>query len=215
MLSKIFTLGVSKSSHGILQYASGTAYLYELHHPRDVFRDLCASDDTRQMLEEWNEEGKEAYFIIAYRTLTDAKLVDESSQSRGGDANIQVHVAALAGMDTPGGGASDVGVTAAHEGRRERGEHFICEGERIYAVCCRKVNLKLVDGFVDDARFGSKDVWVSYYPTRAAKDGVSLTQAAFYEEEDSQDSNEVKDVLKYSGGDTFETLHSNKDEEED
>jgi hypothetical protein len=215
MVSKIFTFGLFKKSHETLQYASGKALLYELHHPRDIFRDLCALDDTRRTLEEWSEEGQEAYFIIAYRTLTDATLVDESSRSRGGDANIQVPVAALAGVDAAVGGASDVGATAAHEGTEERGEHFLCEGERVYAVCCRKVKLKMVDGFVDDARLASKDVWVSYYPTRSAREGVSLAQAVLTEEADEEDLSDRKDICEHPEGDIFETLYSDGEEEED
>ncbi|EMD59111.1 hypothetical protein COCSADRAFT_263457 [Bipolaris sorokiniana ND90Pr] len=124
-------------------------------------------------------------------------------------------VAALAGMGAPGGGASDVGVTAAHEGRQERGEHVICEGERVYAVCCRKVKLELIDGFVDDACLASKDVWVSYYPARAVKEGVSLTQVVIDDKEDVENSSEVKEVLKSCEGDIFETLHSDGGEKED
>lgn len=62
-----------------------------------------------------------------------------------------------------------MGVNAAREGGQERGEHFICKGERFDAVYYRKAALERVDRFVDDARLASRDVWLSYYPTMAVK----------------------------------------------
>lgn len=149
----------------------------------------------------------QAYFIIAYRTLTDATLIDESSRSSGGDTNVQVPVAALAGVDASVGGVSDVGATAMHGGTTERGEHFIREGERVYAVCCRKVKLSMVNGLVADARLDSKDFWTSYYLTRSA----NLTHASLAEDTVEEDTSQCKRVWKSAEGDVFETLHSDEE----
>jgi hypothetical protein len=202
MLGKIFTFGTTASSNETHRFTSDEAQMYFLKRPRDVFKALCAKEEVRKWLEEERENEAKTYFIIGYRTLTNAKLVDESSRSRGVDAKVQIPAGTLIGIDPAMGGAADVGGSGTHERTEERSENYECSGERIYAVCYRKVKLKTVKGQFEGARLGKDNEWTSYQKNRS---GTTVTSADL-DEDVSEDEEVVRNWELGEEDDVFEAL---------
>jgi hypothetical protein len=201
MLSKIFTFGVSAKYNETHRFTSGEAQMYFLQRPRDVFKALCAKEGVRRWLEEERENEADTYFIIGYRTLKDAKLVDENSHIRGVEARAQIPAGALAGIEPTTGGVADFGGNGTHERAKERTETYECSGERIYAVCCRKVKLKTVKGEFDSAKLGKDNEWTSYQKNRS---GTTVTRASL--DEDASENQEVMEKWELGEDDVFEAL---------
>jgi len=70
-----------------LNFNASEAKIHSLKKPDEVFQNSCTREEIRRFLETEDEDQNNTYFITDYRTLQDARLIEESSRSSG--AHIQ------------------------------------------------------------------------------------------------------------------------------
>jgi hypothetical protein len=209
MLSKIFNFGTNSTSQESHRFQSREAKLYFLRKPDEMFQKLCAKENIQRFLEQEQENEQNTYFITAYRTLTDACLLDESSQGRRAHLQAEVPTGALAGVDPIG--VTNVSASGKFERVEDSSQNMICRDERIYAVCCQKVKLKTVKGQFEKVRLDRKSVWTSYEKKRA---GSTLTVASIRGEgnetndDDEEDEDEEYVMARWDVGEglAFEVM---------
>jgi hypothetical protein len=126
-----------------IQLRSREGRMYELVQPKQLFLKLVARPDTREWLENAWDASEDVHYVVGYLTLFDATEVDAHSAIstiqggvdrhtepqiiRGPNQGLSVSRGAAAGIS-----ASDT-VHSYEQGSSE------APGERIYAICFRKV----------------------------------------------------------------------------
>src|SRR5271154_5737868 len=140
-ITRVFSSMLDFESQDTFYVTSETARRYELRQPNLVFHQLCQDDDVKKWLEEGYHDKQDSHLVIGFRTLLNARLFRKAQQAT--DAAIQFHIptGAPAGDPTPTG-EGDVKIAGGHGHKSGREGEFTALGERIYAICYRKIVLK-------------------------------------------------------------------------
>lgn len=173
--------------------------MYQLLQPARIFEQLCELDDVKKWLEKQYRNKRKAVFVTGCRTLVDAQLVQEERAATKVAVEATIPVGALVGVDPTPAGAMDVGVAAGHSRQKDESGAFETVGERIYAVCYRKIVLGFVgDEQTADLKPGNK--WKAFGHTRGKNDGiVRPVYEASIAAEDVQGSGESQTFVSDEG----------------
>jgi hypothetical protein len=162
---KLFSI-VRETETG-LDIVTEAARLYALSQPEAIFNRLCKLDEVKTWLEKKYIEEKKTYFVIGYRTLLNARIVrrhEHSSKQR------------------TGGSTDEIGITGTvAQESSEAG--FETTGERIYAICYRKVCFRFLKG-AENAMLGPDNRWKSVLPFREGEDNDEVVEAVTKEIDD-------------------------------
>ncbi|KAM4061043.1 hypothetical protein HRG_010060 [Hirsutella rhossiliensis] len=150
----------------MLHVAARKGNIYSLNNPNSLFEDAAFGQETGQSIQIWLEACKRRKlnprFVTAFRTFTDAKLSrgQQSSVSGSGKATIPVSTA----QGDPSG-AADIEAEAGHETHSDAKGDMMTPGERVYAICYRKINISRRKGKLMPS-LEPKNKWEPFATTR-------------------------------------------------
>ncbi|KAK4960804.1 hypothetical protein LTR66_012869, partial [Elasticomyces elasticus] len=183
MVTRLFSMSWESETNSNFQVSADEGRIYALRQPKALFKQLCTLAKVRKWLQEGYLDKQDTYFVIGYRTLLNAKLIRQDQHSSKVSAQGQVPIGAAGGVDPTPEGGMNVEVAGGH-GQTAGGEgEFETLGERIYAICYRKVDLKFFEG-VDSAFLKSGNHWKSFSKTRGNASAEDETLEADIEDED-------------------------------
>jgi hypothetical protein len=165
-VTRLLNLSRSKTTRSSLHLTAKAGSLYELKSPKTFFKLACAEPKARKWLQEGLEQAESSFFIVGLRTFRDASVGQSGRQSESlkGDATVPVGDAVKSNTGVSTGDALDVKVEGGKTDDRGSRECFKTEGEKVYAICYRKV--KLSTRSVSDAMLGKDNVWKLYSDQR-------------------------------------------------
>ena len=121
-----------------LELSSKEGVIYEMNQPKKWFRELCKLKEVQDWLQEGIDDGQDTFMIIGFRTLKDSKLEQRGGATSQTAFNVEAPIGeAISGTSL--GGAANVGMKGKHASKEEQEDSAEMEGERIYALCYRRV----------------------------------------------------------------------------
>ncbi|KAK6525382.1 hypothetical protein TWF694_005521 [Orbilia ellipsospora] len=145
-----------------IQISARGTRVYELKHPRNVFKQLCSLPEVREWILDNYDRGAKSYFIVGYRTFLDAKVSDSLRDPHDGGGNPQIPLNELlvAGSTSVIADSLDVGIASGQGDGQLNKEAFRGPGEQIYAFCYQNVKLKWWPrSHVNLASLGASNIW--------------------------------------------------------
>lgn len=203
-LSQLINASYDRGSEHEVQIAASEGHIYELRSPRTLFKTLIARIDVREWLQENILAGDKSYMVVGYRTFSDASATHQAQTSREAAAHVTLPVTdAVTGIPGVGqalGGGLDVGAGAGQTATSTGNQEATFPGERIYAICYRRVKLGFTRN-VGNARLESVNQWIMYPDTRASAstDAQGEIVDANVDDEDDDESLEEELALTASG----------------
>lgn len=159
-LTRLFSADGNFNDSTIYDITADKALIYELRQPTEMFARLCEQDTVRTWLQKRHRWGKPSYFIVGYVTLIDSKLKCRHEQSSRASAGMVVPIVTAVGAQ-PLTLALDAEVSVGAGSGIARGEHLTPHGERIYAICYRRVRLSFYRRLSSRNPNVSGNVWKS------------------------------------------------------
>lgn len=141
-LTSLMSAGFSKRANLKLRVSTDHVRTYTLENSQRWFEEAAGFDDTRQWIERTIDQGDDAYLIVGFHTVTDARIIHQSAvgAEQGGYIGLPVGLSLTAvGIVAPLGDIIDPRI-GTH--RREADgvlEQFLAPGEQICALQYRKV----------------------------------------------------------------------------
>jgi hypothetical protein len=123
-----------------LEVQTDEARIYTLLQPEAIFEELCAREQTQKWLYKRYKNSEKPLFVVGYRTLLNAKVVRNSHNQSSMTGKIQISPVFVSGPS--GHDASEVEASASHHYGSKRTLDFVAQGERIFAICYRKIKFK-------------------------------------------------------------------------
>ncbi|KAI1434926.1 hypothetical protein GGR50DRAFT_694581 [Xylaria sp. CBS 124048] len=165
--SKLVSVFGSKGKGNRLQVQATKGRIYSLKQPHALFGRIISGDkgivDTQKWLEDCKQRGITPRFVVAFRTLVDARLAASESENAAFGGKITAPVGVLGG-DTIG--VTDVTGEAGHESRKESQGGMRTPGERIYAIGYRKVKLAYRRGMITATLPSLENTWECFASPR-------------------------------------------------
>jgi hypothetical protein len=158
-------------------------YIYLLNKPKAIFDKLFEKEDTKKWLEEGYLDKQDTWFIVGFRTFVNAKLHRERRKASEGSAKAKAPMSQVSGDPS---GAANVGGSGGHKGWEEVQGDTETAGERVYAICYRKVKITFHQGQID-AKLQRGNVWKTFASTTRG----STQQADEYLEATIEDTDDV------------------------
>ena len=182
--------------------------LYELTQPRLFFRLSLAEPKVRRWLEEGIRIGQsDCYFVVGLQTFHDASVVEDKSHERKVKAKAELPVGEViqANFGVSPGEALDAKISPAKEAKEKAKASFDTDGERIFAICYRKVKVSTTS--LSDSKLDTENMWKLYSNTREGGTVASEVVQAVLDEEDIgvTQSDEEKGIDGFEDGE-FEFL---------
>jgi hypothetical protein len=168
--TKLLSIEHDSASKEHLELSSKEGMIYEMNQPKKWFKDLCKLKEVQDWLQEGIDDGQDTFMIIGYRTLKDAKLEQrgEAASQTKFQADVPIGEAISAAAS---GGVANVGLKGNHASREEHEDTAEMEGERIYALCYRRVKHSWHEQkSVNNAFLQSRNIWRTFSDTRTDDD---------------------------------------------
>jgi hypothetical protein len=166
-LTKLLSIEHSPGSKVHLELSSKEGIIYEMSQPKKWFKDLCKLKEVQDWLQEGIDDGQDTFMITGFRTLRDAKLEQRGEASSQTKFQADVPVGEVMGGVAPGD-VAHVGFKGSHTSKEEHEDTAEMEGERIYALCYRKVRHSWHGRkSVDNAFLQSRNIWRAFSDTRS------------------------------------------------
>ncbi|CAM6121424.1 unnamed protein product [Calypogeia fissa] len=162
-IMKIVSTLFSYEHNNTLHVSAEEGRKYMLRQPKKLFSTLFTREPVKRWLEDQYRDKCKIYFVIGYRTLVDSKLSQEVEHQGKTTLELCAQVGAMAGIDLTG--LLNVNVAPSHATSTSGGSGFEPTGERIYAVCYRRVGFKWFKG-VEGAYLKSSDEWRTFAKSR-------------------------------------------------
>ncbi|KAH6983624.1 hypothetical protein BKA56DRAFT_482926 [Ilyonectria sp. MPI-CAGE-AT-0026] len=182
-LSRLFSVALGANSNESFKVSAQEARMYTLSQPRTLFRRICESPKAKEWLEEGYLDKQDTFLVVGYRTLLNARLVRHDQRASNAAVEAHLPAGALAGVDPTPSGALDAGVALGHGSHHDTHADFRTTGERIYAICYRKVAFKFLKG-PESVHLKSTNVWKPFARTRTTQVSEEGLIEADAEEED-------------------------------
>lgn len=178
-LTSLMSAGFSKRAETKIRIVSDLVKSYYLAKPDDWFEEATQVQATRQWLERKYDRGYAVFMIVGFHTVTDARIVQQSSdgESTGGKVQIPVSLSlAAAGIIVPLGNLIDPSVTGEQQAGNKALAQFVAPGEQVCAVQYRKISHRWFSSRdLDNSRLSNTSRWVSVEMDRL---GVELEDDA-------------------------------------
>jgi hypothetical protein len=163
-VAKLFSFSGDGSNSTNKELWSREGRIYELTQPKKLFRQLCQSEEAKRWLIQIHDEGEDIHFVVGYRTFFDATEADETSKLSRLEGKLNVPAGELASSGARmaiGGDSPDIEISGGHSSKLYEGESFEIPGERIFAICFRKVLFNwFLPKDVDSVHLGKENYWV-------------------------------------------------------
>jgi len=213
-ITRIFSVEWEKETTDTFHVTAEEGRVYALRQPKAIFKKLCALEDVRKWLEEGFVDKQKTYLVIGYRTLLDAKLVRQTERSTNIAAQGRAPIGAPAEVDPTPTSEMDTQAAGGHRNRAGGAGEFETNGERIYAICYRKVGFKFFEG-IDIAFLESGNRWKSFSKTRGKTQGEVEGEVveADIEEEDEGGVGQIELFATTDGEERFVFLCPNEDDD--
>jgi hypothetical protein len=176
-ITRLLNLSRSKTTTSSLHLKAKAGSLYELKSPKTFFKLACAEAKARKWLQEGLEQAEDSYFVVGLRTFHDASVGQSGrrNESLKGNATVPVGDAVKSNTGVSTGDALDVNVGGEKTNDIGSRESFRTEGEKVYAICYRKV--KLSPRSISDATLGKDNVWKLYSDQREGDPTAPMQEA--------------------------------------
>ncbi|KAK4031954.1 hypothetical protein C8A01DRAFT_51131 [Parachaetomium inaequale] len=203
--TKFASIFGNKDKSDQFQVQASKGRIYSLKQPDALFRKLVSGDDgiaeTQRWLEDCKMRGLTPRFVVAFRTLVDARLAASEREGIAFGGKITAPVGEALGGDPTG--MADIMGEASHESRKEAQGGMKTPGERIYAIGYRKVKLTYRRGKVMASLPSLENTWESFASPRGdmeADDGVGEEDedSDVYVKADLLEGDDDKDCRVYS-----------------
>lgn len=152
----ILSIHLKAESEHSLEVQTDEARIYTLLQPDAIFEELCAREETKDWLLQRYRDNEKPLFVVGYRTLLNAKVMRNphvQSSIMGKIQTLPVLVAGPSDHDT-----SRIEASASHNYGSNGMLQYLAEGERIFAICYRKINFKFHKQALD-ASLQRKSFW--------------------------------------------------------
>ncbi|KAF3277989.1 hypothetical protein TWF970_004869 [Orbilia oligospora] len=161
-LAKLFLPPSTKGVEGDIQIMSKQSSVYTLLQPRTLFKNISSTTEFQDWLGDAWARRKPLYFVVGYRTVTDAQFIGKeikSPQNRRLSRNLSYK------------------------------PRYDTDGERIYAICFRKVKFERTsEGTVQV--LGSTNRWRVFNKQRGANSELEQVISADLCEDDEVGTND-------------------------
>lgn len=191
--TKFASIFGSKGRDDRFQVQASKGRIYSLKQPDALFRKIVSGDngiaETQRWLEDCKLRGLTPRFVVAFRTLVDARWATSESEDTAFGARITAPVGEALGGDPTG--TVDLTGEASRESTKETQGGMRTPGERIYAISYRNVKLTYRRGKVTASLPSLENAWECFAAPRGdmeVDDGVH--------EEDNDDDVYVKADLQ-------------------
>jgi hypothetical protein len=183
MITRLLSASVDIQMNSSFQVSSAEGRVYELLQPKTLFKQLSAREEVQRWLEDGYTDGQDIYFITGYRTLLNGKLVHKEGHTSNFSVGCQFPAGLAGGVDPTPEGEMDVGMAA--ELRRTAGGdgNLETQGERIYAICYRKVAFKFFKG-ADKVFLKTGNRWKPFFKTRSTDPAMDEVIEVVIEDKD-------------------------------
>jgi hypothetical protein len=214
--SKAISLAWKSQTSHIIQVTAEEARVYELKQPNELFTRLCKDKDVQKWLQSTYRGQCRPRFVTGYRTLLNAKVEGQHEHSTNISAEASIPVGVATGIDPTLTGLADVGFTVKRESRESGKQELECLGERIYAVCCRKVNLKFsVGGDFKGTSLDKENKWQSHATDRGETQIEAELVEAYLDDEEEDGVGKFVTFSTIDGEESFYTLPAQDEDQED
>ena len=165
-LTTFLSSSFSKRLKALIRISADQAKTYYLNNAGQWFRHAVQSQETREWIERTIDEGEDIYVVVAYHTLSNARIMEQlrEQSAAGGNLVIPLSIALIAsGVVVPFSNAADPGLGGFRGRIEDEQRQFIAPGEQIYAVQYRKVRCRwFVGNKVDEMTLAKKTWWERY-----------------------------------------------------
>jgi len=169
-ISRLIATSYQRSSNDDVRISSHDGRIYELKQPKALFKRLCQNSEVKEWLQDDIKNRSKSYMIVGYRTFRDASTAAHQGSSKEIAIKAQVPLTDLAatvpgvavGLDLGGGG----GQASTAEGNAQA----TFPGERIYAICYRRVKFDFKPWSSTEPRLKNENQWVMFSETRTSTD---------------------------------------------
>ncbi|KAF3226398.1 hypothetical protein TWF191_004660 [Orbilia oligospora] len=142
-LSKIFLSPAVKEVGGDVQILAEESRVYMMRQPREIFKKLSGRQSVRDWLTDYYMNSDEdIYFIVGYRTLVNAQFMA---------TDLKVN--------------QKTQQSRSHPGAREN-YRYETTGERIYAICFRRVSITSLRNGTPGSMLDSTNYWKTFAEDR-------------------------------------------------
>ena len=162
LLSNVLSVSLRAEHTAKFHVTADRGYVYLLQEPREIFKRTVAREDTKRWLEDGYRDKLETWFVVGLRTFIDASLQRHTKKSGETSAKTKAPISEGLGDGT---GSADVGGSGGHKGSVGVKADLETVGERIYAICYRRVKVSLIRGEIS-AKLVPGNVWKSFMATR-------------------------------------------------
>ncbi|EPS29036.1 hypothetical protein PDE_03982 [Penicillium oxalicum 114-2] len=164
-------------------------YTYSLKEPKRFFAVLVQKEQgVREFLEECYKERLRPVLIVGYRTLLNAKLVHADNGSLTVSASGQVTAGGGSDVSNDSTGAH---IEVGHGQKAGEGVTLRLDGERIFAIKFRAINIRIVQGdMVTSLERSNPNSWRIFPQTRGKTEKAEVIEALL-EESDFAGEGEV------------------------
>lgn len=140
-----FSLRHDRSS--MLQVKAQRGNIYSLDNPNNLFEEIVFGQETAGNMQAWFDHckriGLQPRFVVAYRTFINAKVSHSQHDSTDISGKGTVPISTAHGDPS---GLADVELAAGSRANGDEKGDMRTPGERIYAICYRKVIIPSRDG---------------------------------------------------------------------
>jgi hypothetical protein len=192
LISMIMSIFWNVESEDSLEVTADEARIYSLLQQKAVFEELCAQEETQQWLKYCCREGENPMFVVGYRTLLNAKLVRKTHYDTSIAGKVQVSPALAAGL--PDSDATRVEASASYHDGSKGTLEFDARGERVFAICYRKIKFRYHSGKVD-VSLRKGNLWKLSSNRGKVSEDVKLVEAVL-EDESGWAENEVSSKIE-------------------
>jgi hypothetical protein len=185
-LSAFLHVNHEKAVKDVGKITATQALTYEIVNTQAWFSEVCSLLPVRTWLEGTVERDRDAYLVVGYQTVTDAKTVEESFSIKGIDGNIQgsIPFGASMGLVLPSGvNPLEAGVAGNRGENGAQKRKITTPGEQIYAVSYQKVRFKWFSSRSIERSFLEKGTrWKIYWAVRSDADEEDIVEAELKED---------------------------------
>jgi hypothetical protein len=161
LLTRFLSAALNSEKTASFKVTADNGYIYMLKQPKSLFKKVVSGEAIKEWLEQEYRDGQETWFVIGYRTFVNAKLFRERHKSREASGKGAAPIGQPVGDGT---GSTDVEVEVGHKSWDEVIGATETTGERIYAICYRRVILKFCKGKLQ-VRLDGYNTWKPFSAT--------------------------------------------------
>lgn len=143
LATKFASFSAAHEKSSALKILSDSGKIYSLNNPDELFESIVFGPETGPEMQRWLERCKvrrlAPQFITGYRTFIDASVSREDQRATDVSGSATVPVSSTLGDPL---GIADVEIRAGRHASNGVKTSVNAPGERIYAICYRKIKIK-------------------------------------------------------------------------